>query len=242
MSAVTPAAPAIEPAVSVRGPSPAIRDLRVQRRGNATAVTLQGTSRLIATSINEPKEGRVGSSSISRTSRRRCRRRTNVGQGPVERVRIGFDPSAPLMTQVSVDLSRAAAYRVESSPDGNDMTLVFDETAADPFSALQSRDSGSGTRGSAVPAAPARAVAADLRTPEPESPTIRPSAAPVQRVAAAQAPAPAAPVQRSAAPAQAVQPEPVARHRHATPATRSALTSRAPTCAPCCGRSRKSAG
>ena len=36
-----------------------------------------------------------------------------------------------------MDLTRAAAYRVESSPDGNDLTVVFDEPVNDPVAALQ---------------------------------------------------------------------------------------------------------
>ena len=43
--------------ISMAGPAAAIRDVRVTRRGNATAVTLLGTARLVATSIQEPKEG-----------------------------------------------------------------------------------------------------------------------------------------------------------------------------------------
>ncbi len=135
--------------------------------GQATAVTLLGTSRLIATSVIEPKDGprRVVinfpnvTSSLPSTN--------NVGQGPVQRVRIGFDPKAPLMTQVTVDLSRTAPYRVESSPDGNDLTLVFDEPVADPFSALQTKDASTTARSTATaaPAAPVAAPAA--RTVEP---------------------------------------------------------------------------
>ena len=52
-------------------------------------------------------------------------------------VRIGANPRSPLLTQVTVDLTRAAAYRVESSPDGNDLTLVFDEPINDPIAALK---------------------------------------------------------------------------------------------------------
>jgi hypothetical protein len=117
----TPATPAAKPAatngatsaaVSFTGPSPAIRDLRIQKRGEATAVTLFGTSRLIATSVIEPKEGprRVVVNLPNVTSS--LPSTTNVGQGPVQRVRIGFDPKAPLMTQVSFELSRTA-------PSGN---------------------------------------------------------------------------------------------------------------------------
>jgi type IV pilus assembly protein PilQ len=174
-------------AISMIGPSPAIRDLRVQKRGDATAVTLLGTSRLIATSVIEPKDGprRVVvnlpnvTSSLPSTN--------NIGQGPVQRVRIGFDPKAPLMTQVTVDLSRTAPYRVESSPDGNDLTLVFDEPVADPFSALQNRTS--------TPAATATPAAPAPRTVEPAARAGAPAVAPAQRPAAqpAAAQAPAAP-------------------------------------------------
>jgi type IV pilus secretin PilQ/predicted competence protein len=189
-------------AVSMTGPSPAIRDLRVQKRGEATAVTLLGTSRLIATSVIEPKDGprRVVinfpnvTSSLPSTN--------NVGQGPVQRVRIGFDPKAPLMTQVTVDLSRTAPYRVESSPDGNDLTLVFDEPVADPFSALQTKDASTTARSTATaaPAAPVAAPAA--RTVEP----VRAAASavvPVQKPAAAQAPSTQVTQPEPAVPAQA---------------------------------------
>src|SRR4030095_13954761 len=93
-------------AVSFTGPSPAIRDLRIQKRGEATAVSLLGTSRLIATSVIEPKDGprRVWVNLPNVTSS--LPTTTNVGQGPVQRVRIGFDPKAPLMTQVTFELSR----------------------------------------------------------------------------------------------------------------------------------------
>ena len=38
-----------------------------------------------------------------------------------------------------MDLSRSAAYRVESSPDGNDLTVVFDEPVDDPIAARRRR-------------------------------------------------------------------------------------------------------
>jgi type IV pilus assembly protein PilQ len=210
MPAATPASPAASPAkpaatsaaasaaLSFTGPSPAIRDLRVQKRGEATAVTLLGTSRLIATSVIEPKDGprRVVVNLPNVTSS--LPTTTNVGQGPVQRVRIGFDPKAPLMTQVSFDLSRTAPYRVETSQDGNDLTLVFDEPAADPFSALQ-----------APKAAATRVDTQQVSASNVETARPAPSAAPVPRVAAAQAPAPAAPAQQPAAQAQAPAAQPV---------------------------------
>jgi type IV pilus secretin PilQ/predicted competence protein len=123
--------------INLAGPATAIRDVRVAKRGNATALTLLGTARLVTTSIQEPKDGtprlvldmpNVTSSLPSVTS---------IKQGPVDRVRIGASPRSPLLTQVTVDLTRSAAYRVESSPDGNDLTLVFDEPVNDPIAALK---------------------------------------------------------------------------------------------------------
>jgi type IV pilus assembly protein PilQ len=123
--------------INLAGPSAAIRDVRVSRRGNATALTLLGTAKLVTTSIQEPKDGtprlildmpNVTSALPSVTA---------IKQGPVDRVRIGASPKSPLLTQVTVDLTRAAAYRVEASPDGNDLTLVFDEPVTDPIAALK---------------------------------------------------------------------------------------------------------
>ena len=132
------AAPSVNSGViNLAGPATAIRDVRVAKRGNATALTLLGTARLVTTGIQEPKDGtprlvldmpNVTSSLPSVTS---------IKQGPVDRVRIGASPRSPLLTQVTVDLTRSAAYRVESSADGNDLTLVFDEPVNDPVAALK---------------------------------------------------------------------------------------------------------
>ena len=187
-SAVTPGT------VSMAGASAVIRDVRVTQRGTATAVTLLGTSRLVATSIQEPTEGprRVVIEFPNVTSA--VASTTAIRQGPVDRVRIGFNPQAPLMTQVTVDLSRTAPYRVETSPDGNDLTLVFDEPVADPIASL-------------LNPAPAR----ELITPRGIGPS--PDAVPSPRVApvlAAQAAAPAPAQAPAAQPAQAAPQPPVA--------------------------------
>jgi type IV pilus assembly protein PilQ len=196
------------PPISLGGPAAAIRDVRVLRRGNATAVTLLGTSRLVASSIAEPKTGprRVVVTLVNTTSA--VPGTTPVGQGPVERVRIGIDPAQPLLTMVNVDLSRPAPYRVESSPDGNDLTLVFDEPVADPFSALQSTTASvsrepataSVSRESA-PDTSARNVAAPPRVAAAPVPPAQAPAAPAPQTTAAPQPAPQAPT------AQAIQPQ-----------------------------------
>jgi type IV pilus secretin PilQ/predicted competence protein len=132
------AAPSVASGViNLAGPATAIRDLRVSKRGNATALTLLGTARLVTTSIQEPKDGtpRLVLDMPNVTSS--LPTVTPIKQGPVDRVRIGANPRSPLMTQVTVDLTRAAAYRLEASPDGNDLTLVFDEPVNDPIAALK---------------------------------------------------------------------------------------------------------
>jgi type IV pilus assembly protein PilQ len=132
------AAPAMNAgAINLTGPSAAIRDVRVTRRGTATAVTLLGTSRLMTTGIQDAKDGsnRLVFDLPNTTSA--LPTTTTIKQGPVERVRIGINPKSPLLTQVSMELSRAATYRLESSPDGNDLTVVFDEPVADPITALK---------------------------------------------------------------------------------------------------------
>ena len=140
--------------------SPAIRDLRVTQRGTATAITLLGTAPLVASGIQEPKDGprRIvvnlphATSAVPNTTR-------VVREGPVERVRVAMAPIAPFGTQVTMELSRAATYRLESSADGNDLSVVFDEPAADPIAALR------------APAAPMAAAAA-MQVPAPAPPVV----------------------------------------------------------------------
>lgn len=162
-------------AVSLTGPAAVIRDVRVARRGAATAVTLVGTAKMMAASVTEPKDGprRVVlalanvSSAVAGT--------TTVGEGPVQRVRIGIDPKSPLMTQVTMDLSRQTPYHVESSPNGQDLTVVFDAPADDPIAAL-------------TPSAPAPAPVRQIAQAAPPAvPTSLSSGARSQAAPAAQA-------------------------------------------------------
>jgi type IV pilus assembly protein PilQ len=102
-------------------------------------------------------------------------------------VHIGISPKSPLVTQVVMDLVRPSAHRLESSPDGNDLTVVFDEPAAEPFTALEK---------TSVPAAPPQAPAAPARRqPTPAAHPAQAAPAPVP-VPAPQAPAGGAAPQR----------------------------------------------
>ena len=119
--------------ISMAGPSSAIRDVRVARRGAATAITLHGTGRLAVSGVEESKEGPPrllidlpnATSALPRT--------TPVGAGPVEAVRIGLNANSPLVTRVVMDLTRKAPYRLETSPDGHDLTVIFDEAQTSAF-------------------------------------------------------------------------------------------------------------
>jgi hypothetical protein len=53
-------------------------------------------------------------------------------QEPVQRVRVGLSPTSPLITEVSMELSRAAAHRIETSADKNELTVVFESPLAPP--------------------------------------------------------------------------------------------------------------
>jgi type IV pilus assembly protein PilQ len=165
--------------INLAGPSAAIRDVRVTRRGNATALTLLGTARLVATGIQEPKDGtpRLVLDMPNVTSA--LPNVTSIGQGPVDRVRIGASPRSPLMTQVTVDLTRAAAYRVEASPDGNDLTLVFDEPVSDPIAALKTPAAPVLRQAPAPgPQAQAAPAAAQQTAPQPQQAAAQAQAAP----------------------------------------------------------------
>jgi type IV pilus assembly protein PilQ len=163
------------------GPSSAIRDVRVTRRGDATAVTLLGTGRLLTSSVDMPKDGprRLQLDLPNVTSA--LPSVTPIKQGPVDRVQIGLSPTSPLVTRVTMQLSRAATYRLDSSADGQDLTVVFDEPASAPAAKVAS--------------------AADTKTPPAASVTAK-AAAPAQG-----APAPASQAQ---APTQPPPPTPPA--------------------------------
>jgi type IV pilus assembly protein PilQ len=114
----------------VNGPSSVIRDLNVSRRGAATLVSLLGSGPLnplsIETAKDNPKRLVLSFANVSAA----LANSTNVGQGPVERINVGLDPKTPLVTQVVMELSRTAPYRVEPSDDGQTLTVVFDEPMA----------------------------------------------------------------------------------------------------------------
>jgi type IV pilus assembly protein PilQ len=123
--------------INLAGPASAIRDVRVAQRGAATAISILGTGRLVASNVQEETKGTrrlvIDLPNVTST----VRSTTPVKQGPVDNVRIGLSPRSAIVTQVVIEMTRAAEYRLESAPDSNDLTVVFDEKVADPVAALR---------------------------------------------------------------------------------------------------------
>jgi type IV pilus assembly protein PilQ len=111
------------------GRSSVIRDLQVARRGAATAITLQGIGPLVTTNVEESKDGpaRLYLDLANTTSA--LPGLTPVSQGAVQNVRIGLSDKSPMLTRVSVELSRKSTYHLEPSADGQSLTLLFDDAA-----------------------------------------------------------------------------------------------------------------
>lgn len=171
--------------VSLGGPSSVIHDVRVTRRGDATAVTLRATGRLIASSVEESKDGpRVLTLNLPNATAA-VPDTTVVHQGPVERVRTGLSPRSAVITQVMIDLSREATYRVESSDNGQDLSVIFDEAVADPVAAMNA---------AALKRPVARLAAVQVPAPAP-APTPRSAPAAPAQAPPAQTPAPLPPSQ-----------------------------------------------
>ena len=170
--------------VSPAGPAAAIHDIRHTRRGNATAVTLRGTGRLMPTNVEMAKEGPARLLIDMPNVTSALPNVTEIKQGPVEQVRIGLNAKAPLLTQIVFELNRKTEYRVEPSQDGQDLTVVFDPAAStatsaspDPMDALKT----SSAAGRSTPAAgQASPPAAPAAAPTPQAaPTPTQTAAPM---------------------------------------------------------------
>jgi type IV pilus secretin PilQ/predicted competence protein len=170
--------------VSPAGPAAAIHDIRHTRRGNATAVTLRGTGRLMPTSVEMAKEGPARLLIDMPNVTSALPNVTEIKQGPVEQVRIGLNAKAPLLTQIVFELNRKTEYRVEPSQDGQDLTVVFDPAGStatsaspDPMDALKT----SSAAGRSTPAAgQASPPAAPAAAPTPQAaPTPTQTAAPM---------------------------------------------------------------
>ena len=129
--------------VAAIGPTTTIQDIVVQSRAGATAVTLRASGPIVPADVFVPKDGprrvvmnlaNVSSAVVSPIT---------AGQEPVQRVRVGLSPTSPLVTEVSMELSRAAAHRIESSADKRELTVVFDaplsQGAAAPRTAVPSQ-------------------------------------------------------------------------------------------------------
>ena len=176
--------PAAEASVTMGAPVAAIRDLRVTKRGGATAVTLLATGRLSASSVQEETKGarRLVIELPNVTSA--VSSNTPVNEGPVGSVRVGPNPKSPLMMQVVMDLSRPSPYRLESSQDGSNLTVVFDEPPTDPVAALKVAPAAPAANPTEVTTSapvPAPAAPATARSAKPAAQTASPEPGPAQK-------------------------------------------------------------
>jgi type IV pilus assembly protein PilQ len=195
-------------ASGVTGPASALLHIGAARRGPATAVTLYGSGRLTASRVDTPADGtpRLVLDLANATSA--VPRTTAVGEGPVDKVRIGLSSSAPLLTQVVMDLTRRVPYRLETSPDGHELTVVFDPPSpADPPS--PTADGALASAGQALPRIEQSLPASTSEVGRPGPVLLQASAPqtapPAAAAAVAEPPAPAAP----AAPAATQAPAPI---------------------------------
>jgi type IV pilus assembly protein PilQ len=116
--------------IGAAGPSSVIRDMRVERRGTSTAITLQATGKLVAASVEEAKEGPARLYVDLANASSALPGVTPVGQGTVQNVRIGLNEKSPMLTRVAVEMTRRSAYHLEPSADGQQLTMIIDDAAA----------------------------------------------------------------------------------------------------------------
>jgi type IV pilus assembly protein PilQ len=190
------------PAARLTGPASALLRIRSAPRGTATAITLYGSGRLTASRVDVPAEGspRLVLDLANTTSS--LPRTTTIGDGLVERVHVGLTAGTPFGAQVVMDLARRVTYRVESSGDGHELTVVFDppppadEAPSAAVGQVTAADATLSTaappRGTSAPAAPmvlaqaAQPAAPPVQAPAPGAQTGAPAG---QTPPAAQAPA-----------------------------------------------------
>jgi type IV pilus assembly protein PilQ len=113
--------------VSNAGRSTVISDVRVARTGTGTVVTLIGMGPLTPLAVKEVTQGGRKVVLEFANVASAVPRPVTAGDGPVSQVRIGLSTRSPLVTEVTLDLARAVAHRVESSADGQNLSVVFDD-------------------------------------------------------------------------------------------------------------------
>jgi type IV pilus assembly protein PilQ len=164
-------------AISAAGPAAVIRDVKFAHEGRTTSVTLVGTGRLDPVSVRLAPEGRRRlllefanvSSAVPQTA--------TPGQGPVSQVRIGLSARSPLITEVAVELARPVNHAMETSADGQNLTVRFDDPQAVVAAAPP------------VPDVPGTATRSAAVTPTAETPTATPDTGVLARPALQPAPA-----------------------------------------------------
>ena len=165
-------------AIAAAGRSSVISDVRVARLGTGTAVTLVGLGPLTPIAVKEITEGRRRVVLEFANVASAVPRPITAGDGAVSQVRIGLSTRSPLVTEVTMDLARAVAHRVESSADGQNLSVVFDDAPPPRPAATEARRAGARGQSerpiapgaAAIQAAPAAQQAPAAAAAAPQAP------------------------------------------------------------------------
>ena len=222
---------------SVAGPAASLlQAIRAEQTNDSSSIVLSGNGRLSAKRVEQAGPRRIYldfpgvSPQVAAV--------TNIATDPIDKVRVALNSREPIVTRVVIDLARDAQYHVESAgADGRDLRVGFTTAAAKPAKPA--------TVASNTPAAPVAPSGAPSAPNAPGAPD--PAPAP-QASHPSHLSHPPHPSHLSHPSHPSHLPHLLAPHRPPGPAVsstagiRSASTSRAPTCAPCCARSPRSAG
>lgn len=129
-------APSAQPAPRPAAPRPAatlatlLRSVLAVSNADGTTVTLTGNGRLVASNIEEPTNDPprlvLDFPGVSPD----LPAVTQVGKGPVDRVRLSVHTPQPLVTRVVIELSRRATFRVDpAGADGEQLVVRFADQA-----------------------------------------------------------------------------------------------------------------
>ena len=193
---VEPAAAATPAAAVAAGPASAVLHVGAARIGGATALTFYGSGRLSASRVDAPADGAPRLVLDLPNAATGVPRTTVVDEGPVQKVHIAPVSQGSNHTQVVVDLTRRVNYRVESSRDGRELTVLFGEPVSASAAVV-------GAMAAPSPAPTTGIVPVSLVQPQPPAaaPQVAPAPAPVVAPAAPVAAPAAPPAAQSAAPA-----------------------------------------
>jgi len=168
------APPTPTPVSAQPGPVPAsaLRSIQAATEDGATRITLAADGKLVPSSVEMAKDPPPRLIVDLNAVTPKVAAVTQIGLGPVQRIRVATHSVTPLVTRIVFDLSGAAAYRVVPGTSAEELVVVFDATgtpAASPPAAAVPPSPGPVKRESAPPA-PRTETAPAPPEPPPQQP------------------------------------------------------------------------